>query len=157
MTDLDVNYIQRSRDYYRAQGYTTDYEWAHFEDAPFAIPVKPTNESRIAIITTAMPDNSVHRKSRKVVSTPVEPLPDSMHTADLAWDKINTHTQDVASFLPIQQVKQLAENGHVDSLAANFYSVPTDYSKRNTQDTDAPEILALCTRDQVDLVLLVPL
>lgn len=157
MADLAINYRQRSRDYYRAQGYTNDYAWAHFENAPFTRPTKPLGESRLAIITTAMPDDSAPRKSRQVIATPVERLPSSMHTADLSWDKINTHTRDVASFLPIQQIRHLLAEGVVGELAPAFYSVPTEYSQRNTQETDAPKILALCQRDKVDLALLVPL
>jgi hypothetical protein len=157
MTNLDINYMKRSRDYYRAQGYATDYEWAHFEDVPFTRPIKPLSESRIAIVTTAMPNGQIPKKLRTVSSAPVQPPPDSMHTADLSWDKINTHTRDVPSFLPIEQIGLLKAEGVIGELADNFYSVPTDYSKRNTQETDAPEILELCRHDQVDIALLVPL
>ena len=30
----DVPYMQRTRDYYRAQGYDKDYEWAYHADTP---------------------------------------------------------------------------------------------------------------------------
>ena len=40
---------------------------------------------------------------------------------------------------------------------SRFYTVPTDYSKRNTEEVDAPEILRLFREDGVDIALLVPL
>ena len=33
--DSPVPYMQRTRDYYAAIGYTTAYRWAHYADAPF--------------------------------------------------------------------------------------------------------------------------
>ena len=33
--DSPVPYMQRTRDYYTAIGYTTPYRWAHYVDAPF--------------------------------------------------------------------------------------------------------------------------
>ena len=33
--DAAVPYMQRTRDYYAAIGYTTPYRWAHYVDAPF--------------------------------------------------------------------------------------------------------------------------
>ena len=33
--DSPVPYMQRTRDYYAAIGYTTPYRWAHYVDAPF--------------------------------------------------------------------------------------------------------------------------
>ena len=33
--DVPIPYMQRTRDYYAAIGYTTPYRWAHHVDAPF--------------------------------------------------------------------------------------------------------------------------
>ena len=157
MTKYDVGYIQRTRDYYRAQGYTTDYQWAHYQETPFTGLTRPLAESRIAIISTAMPSDQVAKKLRTVVSAPVEPPPQSLFTDDLSWDKENTHTDDLPSFLPIEQLTQLAREKVIGELAPRFHCVPTEYSKRNTIETDAPEILRRCQQDKVDLALLVPL
>src|ERR1700712_5281353 len=51
--DSPVPYMQRTRDYYTAIGYTTPYRWAHHVDAPFQPPRKPLAQSRITIVTTA--------------------------------------------------------------------------------------------------------
>jgi hypothetical protein len=157
MTEYDINYIQRTADYYRAQGYTSDYEWASHEQTPFQKLNKALSKSRIALITTSMPDSSVAKKLRTVVSIPVTPIPTAMYTDDLSWDKDNTHTDDVASFLPIEQMLRLKQEGVIGELTPNFYCVPTEYSGRNTIEKDAVEILAHCKADNVDLALLVPL
>ncbi len=147
----------RTRDYYRAQDYGSDYQWAHHSDVPFASLTKPVSESRVVVITTSMPDDEVSKKMRCVVSTPCVPAPRAMFTDDLSWDKEFTHTNDVPSFLPIEQLQQLEKEGVIGALATRFHSVPTEYSKRNTVENDAPELMARCQQDEVDLAVLVPL
>ena len=51
--DSPVPYMQRTRDYYAAIGYTTPYRWAHYVDAPFQPLKKSLAQSRVTIITTA--------------------------------------------------------------------------------------------------------
>ena len=53
--DSPVPYMERTRDYYAAIGYTTPYRWAHYVDAPFQPLTKPLSQSRVTIITTATP------------------------------------------------------------------------------------------------------
>jgi len=157
MNKYDIGYMERTRLYYRAQGYTTDYQWAHFESVPFARPTRPLDGSRLALITTAMPEATEQHGDREVMAAPVEPPPESLFTDHLSWDKDNTHTRDVPSFLPIEQVKKLVAERVVGELGPRFFCVPTEYSKRLTLEVDAPKILALCQEDQIDLALLVPL
>ena len=153
----DVPYMERTREYYRAQGYTRDYKWAHHTETPFHTPVKLVKNSRIAVITTAMPDTELGRKQRQIYSIPSRPLPEFMYTDELSWDKKATHTDDVASFLPLFQLKQFAAEKLIGSLARRYHCVPTDFSHRNTTLKDAPVILERCQQDQVDLAILVPL
>ena len=156
-TDYDVPYMQRTRDYYRAQGYEKDYVWAAHEDAPFCKPGKPLRQCRVGLITTAMPDTEAGRSKRQVYRTPSSPVPASMYTTELSWHKEVTHTDDVASFLPLQQLFKLAASGTIASVSPGFYSVPTEYSQRNTRENDAPKILEYCKQDEVDIAILVPL
>ena len=53
--DSPIPYMQRTRDYYAAIGYTTPYRWAHYTDAPFQPLTKPLSQSRVTIVTTAAP------------------------------------------------------------------------------------------------------
>ena len=45
--DSPIPYMQRTRDYYAAIGYTTPYRWAHYVDAPFQPLKKPLAQSRV--------------------------------------------------------------------------------------------------------------
>lgn len=157
MTAYDVPYMERTRNFYRAQGYNSDYQWAHFDQVPFTPLRKPLEESRVAVITTAMPDTKTGRDQRQVYASKCQPIPPSMYTDELSWHKTMTHTRDVASFLPLQQLEALHADGSIGEIAPSFYSAPTEYSQRNTLEKDAPEILALCQQDEVDVAILVPL
>ena len=53
--DVPIKYMDRTRHYYRALGYTQDYIWATFDDVSFSQPAKPLSEMRIVLITTASP------------------------------------------------------------------------------------------------------
>jgi len=154
---LDVPYMKRTRDFYRAQGYSADYQWAQFDDTPFGRLQKPLSDCTVAVITTAMPDTEQGRSKRQVHSAVSFPPPDSMFTDELSWHKTMTHTNDVASFLPLAQLKGCEEDGLIGKLADRFHSIPTEYSQRNTLQNDAPDILARCQRDSVDVAILVPL
>ena len=153
----DVPYMERTREYYKAQGYKEFYRWAQHQETPFTKLAKPVGESRIGLITTAMPDTKNGRENRGVYSTPTSPPPDSMYTQELSWHKAVTHTNDVASFLPINQLINLRDAGKIKGLTSRFYSLPTDYSQRNTNERDAPEILNRLIEDKADIAILVPL
>jgi len=153
----DVLYMERTRNFYRAQGYNSDYQWAHFDDVPFSRLQKPLSKCTVAVVTTAMPDSETGRTQRQVHSCPSLPVPNSMYTDELSWHKTMTHTNDVASFLPLTQLKRCEDEGLIGELSDRFYSIPTEYSQRNTRQDDAPEILARCQQDAVDVAILVPL
>src|ERR1700722_15394991 len=51
--DAPIPYMQRTRDYYRAIGYTTPYRWAHHIDTPFTALAMPLSQARVTLITTA--------------------------------------------------------------------------------------------------------
>jgi hypothetical protein len=158
-----VSYIDRTREYYGAQGYDRPYAWARHTDAPFAPLAKPLAQCRVAVVTTASPwredkpVDGVLRGAKQVWSGPADTPPTRLYTDDLAWDKQATHTRDVESFLPLTRLAELAAEGRIGGLAARFHGVPTDYSQRRTLEQDAPEILSRCRADGVDVALLVPL
>ena len=83
--------------------------------------------------------------------------PTRLYTADLAWDKETTHTDDLDSFFPIHRLQEFVEAGRIGSLAARYHGAPTEYSQRRTLERDAPEILRRCREDRVEAALLVPL
>jgi D-proline reductase (dithiol) PrdB len=155
--DYDVQYMERTRNYYRAQGYSADYQWAHHKDTPFQPLNRRLRDSKVAIISTSMPDTELGREQRAVYSTPIDPIPASAYTAELSWHHSVTHTDDVGSFLPIAALKKLSASGVIGSIASNFFSLPTEYSQRNTLNKDGPDILKRCQSENVDVAILVPL
>jgi D-proline reductase (dithiol) PrdB len=153
--DVPIKYIARTRHYYRALGYAQDYIWATFDDVPFSELAKPLSETRIALVTTASPLDFDGVK--RVWSGPVSPPPPKLFTDNVAWDKESTHTNDRASFLPIEAAAELASEGLLGGLTARFHGVPTEYSQRKTLTEDAPQILARVREDGADAAVLCPL
>ena len=156
---LPVRYMERTRNYYRALGYENDYVWAHNEDVPFVRPVKPVREMTVALITTAAPPEGEIRDAnnrRQVWSGEVAGAP-TKFTTELAWDKESTHTDDRETFLPIDAMKRLADEGIVGGLAPRFHGAATDYSHVKTSQHDAPELLRRLREDQADAAVLTAL
>jgi hypothetical protein len=91
---------------------------------------------------------------RELYAEPSNPPPQSFSTDILSWDKEATHTKDVNSFLPINQLNEYVSSGRIGSASARFYGVPTDYSKSKTLNLYAPQILEWCREDGVDAVIL---
>ena len=56
-----VPYMERTRQYYRALGYTKDYVWAKFDDVPFA----PLRKGTIPIAYCADNDGESARLCRR--------------------------------------------------------------------------------------------
>jgi hypothetical protein len=158
-----ISYIDRTRELYLAQGYGNPYQWAYFDEVPFAPLPKPLSECRLTLITTASPvrEDSTSQAglpmAKEVSSGATASPPERLYTADLAWDKENTHTDDLDSFFPIHRLQELAEAGRIGGLAARYHGAPTEYSQRRTLERDAPEILRRCREDGVEAALLVPL
>jgi D-proline reductase (dithiol) PrdB len=154
-----VPYMLRTRNYYRALGYESDYVWATFEDVAFTRVAKPLSEMRIALVTTAGPPDRSNRDARgrkQVWSGEVAAPPTSFDT-DVAWDKESTHTDDRETFLPIEALTALEREGFVGSSARHFHGAPTDYSHKKTLEHDAPEILARIRADGADAAILTAL
>lgn len=158
-SELPVPYMERTRNYYRALGYTKDYVWANYADVPFVRPVKPVRKMKVALISTAGPGDRSHRDEhnrRHVWSGLVANPPETFDT-DMAWDKESTHTDDRETFLPIDAAQRLIADGTLGTLAASFHTAPTDYSQQKTIEQDAPEILRRVRDEAVDAAILTAL
>jgi D-proline reductase (dithiol) PrdB len=152
-----VKYIQRTREYYSAQGFEKSYQWAQNDDIPWHSPRKPLNQCSVTFVTTAAPDGAIPRLSRTASSHRISEMPKVFRTDELAWDKNATHTDDIGSFIPLDALRTLADENVIAQLAPRFHFVPTDYSQRNSTESDAPAILQACQKDEVDIAILVPL
>ncbi len=156
-----VSYIDKSREYYAAHGYEVPYQWAAFDDVPFASLDKPLNEAKVAVVTTTFlhAEDAPDGKSplpKQVYHHSVADMPGRMFTEDLSWDKDATHTNDTETYLPLTRLAEQVEAGRIGELNHRFFGVPTEYSQRKT-GLDAEQIRTWCEEDDVDVVLLVPL
>jgi hypothetical protein len=154
-----ISYMDRSREYYAAQGYAKPYGWVHFDDVPFTPLQKPLAECRVGLVTTAgRPRNEgtieIALSRRELYADPSNPPPKRLYTDDLGWDKKATHTEDIDSYLPVNRLAEFAAAGRIGAASPRFYGVPTDYSQRNTVERAAPQILKWCREDNLDAVLL---
>ena len=152
-----VQYMERTRLHYEAQGFPRPYVWAHFCDVPFAPLTRPLAESTIALMTTASINERASTDPREVASGFIAKPPQRLFANDLSWDKEATHLDDLNSYFPIDHLADIAKAGRVGRLAERFHCIPTEYSQRRTLEEDAPEILQRCRQDKVDVALLVPL
>lgn len=161
-----VRYIDRTRDYYRSQGYEKDYQWAHFDDVPFAKLTKPLSKCRIALVSTS--DVTVRSESGNdeqhsdevlvgnVYSIPTEIPVDKLYSRQEHFDTHATHLDDVNTYFPITRLHEMAESGRIGSVAPRAHGVYTSYSHRRTLEVDGPEVVRRCREDQVDAVVLTP-
>ena len=155
-----LSYIDLSREFYAAYGYSKPYKWASHLDVPFAKLEKPLSECSVALLTTTdlekLPGDSAQERhmSRKVYAQPVVDAPEHFYTKDLQWDQESTHTDDNDSFMPLNRLSETDADGKIGSASPRFYGVMTDYSQGRTSKKSAPEVLEFCREDGVDAVIL---
>jgi D-proline reductase (dithiol) PrdB len=165
--DAPIPYMARTREYYAAIGYTTPYRWAHYVEAPFQPLRKPLAQSRITIITTAAPFDPAKgdqgpgakyngaAKFHSVYDGDTS-RPHDLRISHVAYDRVHTLAEDSGTWFPLRQLQRLAAEKRIGEVAPRFFGAPTNRSHRATIETDAPEILARCQADRVDVAVLVP-
>jgi hypothetical protein len=165
--DSPIPYMQRTREYYAAIGYTTPYRWAHHIEAPFTALRKSLRDARLTIITTAAPYRP--DKGDQGPGAPYnggakfyEPYSgNTSHTHDLrishiGYDRAHTTATDSNTWFPLPALHRAVAAGRVGAVTPRFHGAPTNRSHRVTIETDAPEILRRCREDNTDAALLVP-
>ena len=155
-----LSYIDLSREFYAAHGYTKPYQWLSHAEVPFARLKKTLTECRVGLMTTTDLEkppgaNKMERHlARKVFAHPVADAPEHFYTRDLQWDQETTHTDDNNSFMPLERLAESAASGKIGSVSPRFYGAMTDYSQGKTSHQSAPQILSFCREDGVDALLL---
>ncbi len=150
-------YMQRTREFYAAQGFARSYVWAHHDTTPFTPLAKPLEQCRLGIVTTAALHDRKSTDPRPTACARIDPAPERLWGNDLAWDKTVTHMDDLGSFFPLAPLRAAVRQGRLGGLTERFYCVPTDYSQRQTTEVDAPQILRWLREDGADAAMLVPL
>jgi len=165
--DEPIDYIKRTQDYYLALGYDNPYQWAHFEDVPFAPLLKPLDKATVAIVTTAAPVQPGKADEPPVMrydasakffqvysgSTKTMPALGITHVA-IDWD--HTTAEDIGTYFPLAALKEAARLKKIGQVAEKFYGLPTNRSQKTTLEIDCQDLLRRCRADGVDAVVLVP-
>jgi len=154
---MKTYYIDRTRDYYRAQGFSTDYTWSQYDETPFATLGKPLNASRVTLVTTGVVEADIPKPIRTAKHYAFSDVPEAFFTEELSWDKTTTHMRDRSSYFPVEILRALEEEQFIGDIAPRFHFVPTEYSQRLTIEQDAPSIVDACLEDEVDIAILIPL
>lgn len=154
-----VSYIDKSREFYSAQGYQRPYRWASPTDPPAFHPLPGAVSSlRLGLVTTAfpLPPGGEAAPTELPYAQAVEPAPTTRFTADVNRDTVAAPANERESFLPLAHMQELVRAGRLGSFSPRFYGVPFDYSQRRTTEQDAPAILEFLQADDVDVAMLVP-
>lgn len=163
-----VNYIERTRDYYVAQGYAKPYQWAQFDEVPFTALSKPLAQCRVALVSTsdiavrstdgdgAGRDKSNENKVGSVYTVPTETPTELLFSRQEHYDKAATHLDDVNTYFPVSRLKEAVSSARLGSIAPECYGVYTAYSQQQTIEQDAPEVLARCLKNEVDVAVMTP-
>jgi hypothetical protein len=165
--DSPIPYMQRTREYYAAIGYTTPYRWAHHIEAPFTPLNKPLSRSRVTIISTAAPYRpdkgdqgpgapyNGGAKFYQAYSSDTSQQHD-LRISHIGYDRVHTSAEDSGTWFPLPALLRLRDQGRIGAVTPHFHGAPTNRSHRVTVETDAPEILRRCREDGTDAAILVP-
>ncbi len=165
--NFPISYIQRVREYYLALGYATPYRWAVNADVPYSPLKKSLSESTIAIVTTAAPfkqgagdqgPDAPYNGAAKffsVYTAATEPAPE-LCISHIAYDRAHSPATDMASWFPLQQLRQIAAHGVVGRVGDQFFGLPTNRSHKTTIEVDCPMLVSQVLQSGADACLLVP-
>ncbi len=156
-----VRYIDKTREYYRNEGYDTPYRWAHFDEIPFLRLAKPLPACRVGLVTTSEmaivgepgawdDDDATREVYSMLTATPIAKL----YSQKEAYDRHATTLTDVDSYLPLTRLAEFAAEGRIKDVAPRFQVIYSQYSQRKTLTVDAPEIVRQMREDRVDVAVL---
>ena len=74
---MKIRYIDRTRDYYRAQGFKADYAWSTNDETPFTPLTKPLSECTVTFVTTAVVESDIPKPIRTAQHYDFESAPAS--------------------------------------------------------------------------------
>ena len=156
-----VDHIRRTRDQYAALGYPP-YSWVTNAESPSFAPLpKPLSECRLGVVSSGgiyqQGQVAFHYKddiSLRVISKSA--AADSLRATHFAYDLTDAR-KDPNVVLPLAALSALLARGELGELAENAYTFMGGiYSARKVREQIAPELLSRFRRDEVDVVMLVP-
>ncbi len=156
-----VDYIERTREQYASLGYPP-YEWVRHEDTPPFAPLrKPLGESRIGLIGSGgiYMQGQVAFHYRDDISFRIIPAKVPMaqlRVTHFAYDLTDAR-QDPNVVFPLATLRDLARLSRIGEVGPNAYAFMGGiYSARKVRKTLAPALADRVQKDEVDVVILVP-
>ena len=156
-----VDYIEVTQTTYDSLGYAS-YRWVFSEGpTPWARPVKPLSKSRVGLVASGgiyvAGQVAFHFKddtSFRLVPTDVQTQ--DLRTTHFAYDLTDSR-RDPNVVFPIDALRDLVSSGEIGELAPEAITFMGGiYSSRRVRDELAPAITDNLRRQEVDVVLLVP-
>ena len=158
-----VDYIKATVDRYVRLGHDP-YRYFHAEEAPpWAVLRKPLPDSRLGVVATAgayvKGQVAFHYKD----DTSFRRIPKAAPLEDLRFSHVTEHylgsaRRDPNSVIPLDSLRRLEREGLIGALAEDLFSCMGGiYSQRRVRDELAPALAEQFARQEVDVVLLVPM
>ncbi len=161
MNSPPVDHIKRTRDQYAALGYAP-YAWVkETQPPPFVELPKPLSECRLGLVSSGGVYRSgqvaFHYKddiSLRVIDSATKA--GELRATHFAYDLTDAR-RDPNVVLPLAALNALVAQGELGELSKNAYTFMGGiYSARKVREQIAPELAQRFVRDEVDVVLLVP-
>ncbi|MEM7407150.1 MAG: hypothetical protein AAF458_17760 [Pseudomonadota bacterium] len=163
-----VKYIEKTRAYYRNEGYTRDYAWASNETAALTPLPKPLKDCRLGLVSTAslvpLGEHGEDLETPRIMGSnklevfdlPTDWPAGRVRSASEDHDRFQSDMSDLGAYLPKDMLAQIAEEGLIGGFADTVWRILPNYSKRKITNVDAPEILARARAAGVDAMVLTP-
>ena len=158
-----VAYIEQTRSRYDGLGYPP-YQWFEADDIVELAPIsKPLSESRLGLISSAGTYVAGQTAFFYKDDASIREISSGSVLADLRFSHIMENYlveawQDPGVLFPIEALQRLEQQGVIGSLADSFISCMGGiYSQRKVINELIPAIEAAVERQELDLLLLVPL
>ena len=155
-----IDYIERTRTLYSSLNYPS-YEWVNEKSTPFSKPSKSLKDSRVGLICSGgiylKGQIAFHFKddtSYRVIDS--KSSNKDLRATHFAYD-LKDARDDINVVFPIDTLRRLRSKGFINGIADNVYSFMGGiYSSRKVRELLAPNLARQMTKDEVDLVILVP-
>lgn len=163
MKPTPTEYIRRTRESYEKLGFEP-YRWFDAETEPgFVVPSKPLAESKLGMISTAgtYVQGQVayyYKDDTGVRAIPKDTPMDRIRFSHIMENYLVEARQDPATVFPSDVLASLSADGVIGELAGNYYSCMGGiYSQKRVTAELIPRLTQAIDKENVDLLLLVPL